>query len=198
MKRAVGRPPRSEDEISEFRETVASRALEIYKAEGFDAVSMRRLAKDVGCSATTLYAHFESKTGILMHLWGHILEEMSEEILAELEQVSEPVARLKTAIESFIGYWVDHPDHFRLVFMSNDVGRLDVDSFLDMTKTQAHFALFRNLVAASLGKGENVGAKTDVLVANMIGAALCYNTIKNYPWPSPSVMISHYIDGVIP
>jgi AcrR family transcriptional regulator len=68
MAKTAGRPPRSETDISKYRSKIADHALAIYRAEGFGAVSMRRLANEVGCAPMTIYAHFEGKTDILRYL----------------------------------------------------------------------------------------------------------------------------------
>ncbi|MEM8794009.1 MAG: TetR/AcrR family transcriptional regulator [Pseudomonadota bacterium] len=197
MVKTVGRPPRSEDEIIRFRQKIAAAALAIYKEEGFEAVSMRRLSRDVGCSATTLYAHFDGKTEILMQLWDHILAEMGDEILKRLTDVSDPLERLKTAAIAFVTYWVENPDHFRLVFMSNDVSRPNVDAFLTDTGTEAQFQIFRKLVGDVMGGGAGgVGRRADGLISSLIGACLCYNTIRNHPWPEPETMVDQILDGV--
>ena len=116
MAKTAGRPPRSESDIAEYRSKIAKQALAIYRAEGFDAVSMRRLAKEVGCAPMTIYAHFEGKHDILRYLWADVLADMSSEIQGKLERIDAPAERLQMAAQTFVSYWVDHPDHFRLVF----------------------------------------------------------------------------------
>ena len=114
MAKTAGRPPRSESDIAEYRSKIAKQALAIYRAEGFDAVSMRRLAKEVGCAPMTIYAHFEGKQDILRYLWADVLADMSNEIQGKLERIDAPAERLQLAAQTFVSYWVDHPDHFRL------------------------------------------------------------------------------------
>ena len=97
MAKTAGRPPRSESDIADFRSKIAKQALAIYRAEGFDAVSMRRLAKEVGCAPMTIYAHFAGKQDILRYLWADVLADMSNEIQGKLEQIFGPVERLQMA-----------------------------------------------------------------------------------------------------
>jgi len=47
------------------REEILSAALSIVDTEGLDALSMRRLARDLGVEAMTLYHHFPNKEAIL-------------------------------------------------------------------------------------------------------------------------------------
>jgi AcrR family transcriptional regulator len=188
MAKTAGRPPRSETDISKYRSKIADHALAIYRAEGFGAVSMRRLAKEVGCAPMTIYAHFEGKTDILRYLWADVLAEMSDEIQKQLKPIVSPVERLQTAAQTFVSYWIDHPDHFRLVFMSNDVTRSDVSTFVMDDKTLVHFKMFSDLVQDALPEDSDVKLKTDTLISGMIGIALCANTIRDYPWADASKM----------
>lgn len=47
------------------RDEILSSALKIIDAEGLDALSMRRLARELGVEAMTLYHHFPNKDAIL-------------------------------------------------------------------------------------------------------------------------------------
>ena len=47
----VGRPPRSAQQSAEVRARVIEVARSLFAAEGFEAVSMRRIAADAGCAA---------------------------------------------------------------------------------------------------------------------------------------------------
>jgi AcrR family transcriptional regulator len=197
MARTAGRPTRSKAEILEFRSKIGKHALEIYRAEGFGAVSMRRLAKEVGCSPMTIYAHFEGKTDILRYLWADVLADMSNDIETTLNSVVGPRERLQSAAQTFLAYWIDHPDHFRLVFMSNDVKRADVGKFVIDEDTLAHFRIFSGLIREVHPEGHDVKVSTDTLISGLIGIALCMNTIADYPWANATSMTNQLLSSII-
>ncbi len=197
MARMSGRPPRNEGEILQFRFKVAQHALALYRAEGFDAVSMRRLAKEVGCAPMTLYAHFDGKIDILRHLWADVLAEMAQLVRKNMAPIENPAARLQMATRTFVSYWIDHPDHFRLVFMSNEVVRSDVRTFMEDEKTLAHFQMFSDLVRDALPTEGDVKAKADTLISAMIGIALCHNTIRDYSWETASIMTEQLLGLIV-
>ncbi|MFT7145404.1 MAG: AcrR family transcriptional regulator [Yoonia sp.] len=197
MANTAGRPPRSESDIAEYRSKIAKQALAIYRTEGFDAVSMRRLAKEVGCAPMTIYAHFEGKQDIVRYLWADVLADMSNKIQGKLERIVGPVERLQLAAQTFVSYWVDHPDHFRLVFMSNDVRRSDVSTFVMDEETLALIRMFSDLVQVVLQDDSNVKASTDTLISGMIGIALCLNTIRDYPWADATMMTNGLLKSII-
>src|ERR671937_1244869 len=63
------------------REAIVAAALEILDAEGLDALSMRRVAEELGTGAASLYWHVGSKDGLL--------DLLLEEIVGE-QQVPDP------------------------------------------------------------------------------------------------------------
>ena len=196
MARTAGRPPRSKSEILEFQSKIGKHALEIYRAEGFGAVSMRRLANEVGCAPMTIYAHFEGKTDILRYLWADVLAEMSNEIETTLNSVVGARERLQSAAQTFLAYWIDHPDHFRLVFMSNDVTRADVGKFVMDEDTLAHFRVFSGLIREVHPEGHGVKVSSDTLISGLIGIALCMNTVADYPWANATSMTNQLLSSI--
>ena len=197
MAKSAGRPTRTKAEIQEFRSKIGKHALEIYRAEGFGAVSMRRLAKEVGCAPMTIYAHFEGKTDILRFLWADVLSDMSRDIEKKLKSVVGARERLRTAAQTFVEYWIIHPDHFRLVFMSNDVTRADVSTFIKDESTLAHFLIFSNLFQEVMPEDLEAEIRIDTLLSGMIGIALCANTIPDYPWSDASSMTEQLLSSII-
>jgi len=181
----------------EFRSKIGKHALEIYRAEGFGAVSMRRLAKEVGCAPMTIYAHFEGKTDILRYLWTDILRDMSDDIEKKLKLAVGPSERLRSAAQTFVDYWIDNPDHFRLVFMSNYVTRADVSTFVMDEDTLAHFLMFSGLIQEVLPDELETKVRTDTLISGMIGIALCANTILDYPWADATSMTEQLLTSII-
>ncbi|MGR3621303.1 TetR/AcrR family transcriptional regulator [Pseudophaeobacter sp.] len=196
MARTAGRPTRSKAEIQEFRSKIGKHALEIYRVEGFGAVSIRRLAKEVGCAPMTIYAHFEGKTDILRFLWADVLRDMSHDIEKKLKSVVGKRERLRAAAQTFVDYWINHPDHFRLVFMSNDVTRADVSTFIMDEDTLAHFLMFSGLIREVHPEEHDVKMSTDTLISGLIGIALCMNTMPDYPWADAASMTNQLLSSI--
>ncbi|MGR3661362.1 MAG: TetR/AcrR family transcriptional regulator [Paracoccaceae bacterium] len=197
MVKKSGRPPRSEKDIHAMRSKIARVAQNLFRAEGFDAVSIRRLAKEVGCAPMTIYAHFDTKTDILRYMWSDVFDVLFDEIDHELKDLIIPETRLKVAAQTFVEYWLLHLDEFRLIFMSNDVSRGDVDTFLKDGATRKRFQFFAELVEKSSASGANTKTKTDLLIASMIGIALCHITIRNYPWSAVPILTNTLVSDLL-
>jgi TetR/AcrR family tetracycline transcriptional repressor len=67
-------PTKSETRPSLSRDLVADRALEIADAEGLEAVTIRRLATELGVTPMALYWHFRTKEDLLAGLADRVLD----------------------------------------------------------------------------------------------------------------------------
>ncbi len=183
-----GRPARNATQMEAARDKIAGHALTLFRQEGFSSVSIRRLAKEVGCAPMTIYAHFEGKTDILQYLWADVLNEAFEKIQTELDKTEAPRDRLGAAAKTFVRYWLNNTDHFRLVFMSGDVSRAYVATFMKDPQTHQHFKLISDLVKAVAPDAADTKTRADTLVSGMIGIALCLITVADYPWSAADAM----------
>jgi AcrR family transcriptional regulator len=195
--RQIGRPKRSDADVAQTRKEIAAVALRLFHAEGCNSVSIRRLAQEAGCSPMTIYAHFDGKIGILQYLWADVLDQLFEQIEAEIASLTSEVARLSAAAQTFLRFWIEAPEHFRLVFMSDGVERSDVGCFLNRAETKAQFQRFAELVAAAVPAGADATQRFDSLLAALIGAAMAHNTLTDYPWIAADKMADDYVDLAI-
>ncbi len=192
----MGRRPKSDEQLEEIRTKVIQCALNLFQKEGYASISMRRLAKEVGCAPMTIYAHFDGKIDILQHLWTDILDKLFGNIRLKLHSDLSPEARLSLASRTFVQFWIEHPDHFRLVFMSADISRPDVSSFLQNESTLSHFEFFTDLVEEACVDNAHTKLAADTLMNTLIGIVFCANTIKDYPWSETKQMIDTVLKSV--
>jgi len=195
MKVKAGRPPRAAKEIKRMRDKTAEQAMQIFQQDGFDALSIRRLAREVGCSPMTIYAHFDGKPEILRHLWGAVLGRVFANITDQLQGVEGAEERLRLASQCFVAHWLENSDQFRMVFMSSGVVRADVATFVSDAATVGHFETFAELVAQTSVPAGDVKLRTEALIMGMIGVALSCNTIKDYSWSDPSAIVDVLVAG---
>lgn len=71
---------RLRDEVKE--QTIREKALEMIVAEGFDGLSMQKLAKAAGVSPATIYIYFKDRDDLIMQLYYEESQRMSDATLA--------------------------------------------------------------------------------------------------------------------
>src|SRR5688572_10515956 len=92
-------------------------AREMFAKEGYEAVSMRRIADAIEYSPTAIYVHFKDKMDLLLSLCRCDFGVFGE-MLGELQSVADPVERIRRMGHAYIRFGVQHPNHYRLMFMT--------------------------------------------------------------------------------
>ena len=104
-----GRQPLSRERIVEAALTLADR-------EGADAVTMRRLGRELGVEGMAIYGYFRSKEALLGAVAGRVLSEL------DLEQRAGATwqERVRHVIRSWEGLRDRHPGAFLLIYRRRD------------------------------------------------------------------------------
>lgn len=99
-----------------LKERILAEARRVLEAEGMRALSTRRLAKAVGCTATSLYIYFDNKEALLQAL----LEEGFEMLGDQLEAcaANEGTAeRPRSLARTYIDFGLANPAWYELMFL---------------------------------------------------------------------------------
>lgn len=194
-----GRPARSGGDIVAMRKKVAHAAAQLFRDEGYASVSMRRLAKEVGCTPMTLYAYFDSKADILSHLWEGIYDEVFAELSALAGSIDSPADRLAAVAAHYVRYWVGNPERYRLVFMTEGVSQAEVSSFLESSTAVGHYQLFFGLMRDALEQPDDADLKprSEALLCSLLGIAHSHVTISGYPWCAPEVLTGQIVSALM-
>lgn len=203
-KKSVGRPRITEEEQKAFRLEISKTARQLFFKEGFESVSMRRIAKEVGCHPMSLYQYFESKHAILQKIWEVIFEELLEhcETAVHSHEVSE--VKLKTACSTFMHFWIDRPQYFKVVYLASDPKTIALGEqvFVEGSAIGSILLLLKGLVRDCQQEGLLSKQKSDdeliqLLYAGMLGVILCVTTIPEYPWMEPQEYVEQMLDNIL-
>jgi AcrR family transcriptional regulator len=109
----VGRPRRGEPTLS--REQVVERALELADAEGVEALTMRRLGRELGVEAMALYTHVRSKADLLGALGSRILTELE----VDPHEPPDWRGRIESVCRAWAALRERHPHSFALIYRAH-------------------------------------------------------------------------------
>ncbi len=109
---------RRQREKEEFRDLVLDAARRIVLRDGFDGLSMRKIADAIEYAPGTIYLYFESREAIAHELCrrGFL------ELLAALPppaSIADPEERLYEICHRYIEFGLQHPETYRLIFMED-------------------------------------------------------------------------------
>ena len=100
-----------------LRQTLLAAARHLFASEGLEAVSMRRIAKAAGCSATAIYHHFPDKHALVEELALAEFLELAHAFMA-LATLPEPLERLRAMGLAYAQFALSRPDSYRFLFMT--------------------------------------------------------------------------------
>lgn len=111
----MGVKERRQRERTQVREKILDAALDVFAKEGVEGVNMRALADAIEYSPPVIYAHFRDKEAIIRELCYRQLRGLAKEFAA-FRDLS-PLERLRRIGYSYVDFAVEHPSHFRFMFL---------------------------------------------------------------------------------
>lgn len=113
-----------------LRRAILDETRHLLVAEGYDNLSMRKIARAVGCSATSIYLHFDNKDALLHAL----VDEGMELIYAKLVEASgaeSPTQRIKDLAHAYVDFGLANPEYYQIMFQLHRerMERYPVESF---------------------------------------------------------------------
>ncbi len=164
----MGVKERREREKIETREIILDAARELFAAEGYDGVSMRKVAEKIEYSPTAIYVHFKDKEELFHELCHADYARLAAEFQSAALPV-DPIERIRVIGQTYINFGLQYPNHFKLMFMThnphkhNELNELDrevkgnpeKDSYAFLMQT-IHEAMGKNAFRDELNNAELV------------------------------------------
>ena len=181
-----------------MRQAIAAAARRVFLAEGYDSVSLRRLASEVGCTPMAIYTYYDSKLDILRQLWAEVFDAAFAEVERACAEGATPASQLKAMCQAYVRYWLDHPDHYRLVFMSTGVTQDDVTVFVEADAIATRYAVFATALSACVGQDDpRIATHAEALICGLIGIAHSHITVSGYPWSAADGLVAVLVEGTL-
>jgi AcrR family transcriptional regulator len=157
----MGTKERREREKDTTREKILSAARDLFARDGYEAVSMRKIAEAIEYSPTAIYVHFQDKQSLLHDLCSADFAKLGA-AFEKLARIADPIERIRQSGRTYVRFAVENPNHYRLMFMtarapeSPEVASESVD---DPDCSAFHF--LRNAVAEAIAAGRFVRGVDD-------------------------------------
>lgn len=122
----MGIKERKERHKQELRQRILEAAEELFIQDGYEHVSMRKIAEKIEYSPTTLYRLFRDKSDIVDQLIAEGYRgvyERYDEILAD--RPASPLETLNRIIETYVTFGLEHPNHYQLWFATSEIRMVD-------------------------------------------------------------------------
>lgn len=197
---AAGRPRSRRGEGERLREEILAAASDLLiETASEDAVSIRAVADAVGVTPPSIYRHFEDKTMLLLE----VCQASFTGFTAALEQAvasDDPVEQMEQLARAYIHYAIDHPEHYRLMFMARF--ELDAQAYAEeMMADDSSFGLLLRVTGALIDSGRlrpHLAEQGPLFVGILLwsavhGLASLMVAKPGLPWPERDALIDSVV-----
>jgi AcrR family transcriptional regulator len=183
-----------------LRQEILDAARELFVAEGYGSVSLRKIAQRVGCTPMAIYCHFEDKADIL----DCICEETFTRFAVLSDRLDRaglpPHERLRAGLLNYLEFGLAHPHHYQLTFMTPQR-----EPMIRREQIGRHaFDRLRRQIAACLeasGSGQDDSVALDVtsqlIWASIHGLISLWIARPEFPWAERERLIAAVVDNAL-
>ncbi len=112
----MGIKERRERERQETRERILDAARELFVRDGYEAVTMRKIADAIEYSPTAIYLHFPDQETLMRELCASDFLSLAK-AFQRIAKEPDPIARLLKVGHAYVDFGVKHPKHYELMFL---------------------------------------------------------------------------------
>jgi AcrR family transcriptional regulator len=188
-----------------LRQQILDAARELLVRDGYEKLSMRRVAQRIDYSPTAIYLHFKDKQELVFSL----CEETFAKLVAELEtlpdEFSDPIVQLRHGLRRYVDFGLRHPDHYLPAFVLPTPSDLDQKRKKAVTSPESNgmraLGCLRDCIAAGVNAKKLRKIDPD-LAARATWAALHGITSllivhPHFPWGDRQRLINTVLDSLI-
>lgn len=109
----VERRQRHKDEV---KKDIICAAWQMVKTDGWQSLSIRKIADAIEYSVPVIYDHFENKEAILIEFGRTGFQLLTERILEAKSQYTDPADQIKAIADAYWDFALDNTEHYQLMF----------------------------------------------------------------------------------
>src|SRR5258708_9804338 len=186
-----------------LRQEILDAASELFVRDGYENVSMRRIANKIESSPTTIYIYLKDKGELLEQVCKETFGRLVQRLSKIMEEPGVPVERLKGGLIAYIEFGLQNPHHYRATFMMPLPEGFDHEKLHkeDAPGMQA-FAFLTRGIGECIKDGKmpamNVELAGQTLWAGMHGITSLLITHYTFPWVGRDKVIHSTLDTLVP
>ena len=196
----MGTKERRAREKEQLRRQILVAARELFVNEGYENVSMRKIANKIEYSPTTIYLYFKDKADLL----NSVCQETLLNLLNTLEQLkrdkSDPLKTLRKSGRTYVEFGLKYPQDYKLTFVirpqfqkglgleEGSVGETVFNYLREMVSECIQQKIFRQMDVETTGQ---------VLWSAVHGVTLLLIDFPDFPWTEKDKLIDTVIHTTI-
>ncbi len=185
-----------------LRRLILDAARELFVAQGYENVSMRKIAEQIEYSPTTIYLYFKDKSQLLQEICETSFEKLADEIRKSQELGGTPLEILRRVMMAYVDFGLNNPYHYDVVFISPKQKYFRENGYsYEGSASQRAFEILAESVtecarAGFFGPG-NPAVIAQTLWAGLHGVTSLLITHEGFPFAERQILTKSVIDTMI-
>ena len=184
---------RREQRRAELRQIILDAARDAFRRDGFDSVSMRKLAEAVGLSHGAIYGYFKDKDELFDALVQQSFDQLAATLHALPGRSGDPVRFLKRAGRKYVEFGLKNPGAYEFAFILRRPG---AGSKRHMAYGYLHAAVKR-CIEEKRFRISNADVASQALWAAVHGITSLLILRPDFPWAKKKTLIAQVVDGAV-
>jgi AcrR family transcriptional regulator len=206
-RRPTVRPRKPRGLGHERYDEILAAAKQLFISDGFEAVTTRRLADEVGLSQTGLYVYFKSKEEILDALCERTFARLAQRLRKVAADAPTSLDLFRRMVKGYIEFGLQNPDEYQLTFMLGREAPKERHTkdlslrFEDQSPAMQAFLMFREQLArlaeAGLVKPVDVTVATQTIHMAAHGVVAMLIARPRFSWGDRRVLVDRLIETLL-
>ena len=99
-----------------LRQEILDAARDILVREGYEGLSMRKVAERIDYSPTAIYLHFKDRDDLVFCVCEHLMGGLVNELQQVADPPADPLVALKKGLRRYVEFGLQHPQHYQATF----------------------------------------------------------------------------------
>jgi AcrR family transcriptional regulator len=198
----MGTKQRREREKEALRQDILDAARELFVNEGYENVSMRRVAEKIEYSPTTIYLYFEDKASLLYAICEETFAKLAKRQEAIARDSVEPIEALRLVCRAYVDFGLKYPNHYKLTFINHP--QHPGDDKRHLREGSMGMKAYGNLragveacIKAKKFRETNIEAVTQLIWAGGHGVTSLLISMPDFPWVKKNELIDLMINTLL-
>jgi AcrR family transcriptional regulator len=197
----MGVQERRAREKKELRQEILDAARDLFVREGFEHVSMRKIAEKIEYSPTTIYLYFQDKADLVDCLCEETLARLVRKQNQIDQAIRDPLERLRRGLRSYIEFGLKHPNHYKMSFMMSELFEDPERAVRSRAMGEKAFDHLRRGLAQCVQEKlfivSDIEATAQALWATIHGLTSLLIAKPMFPWVDRETLIDTLVDNAI-
>lgn len=114
-----------------LKQRIIDAARQVLLSEGYRNFSLRKIAREIDVSATSIYLHFENKDDLVHNLMEEAIERLNNQLEQSITDKEDPISKLEALAHEYARFAQEYPREYQVIYLisSDEMTRYPKEKF---------------------------------------------------------------------